>query len=202
MSTPRPGDEGAPTNPSVYLAPLKPRPMVEMPAMATLAAELLRTPHAMLQLAPDEAALVVGQMGLIDFPAGTTLFREGDDTRSSHMLLLLEGEVQVDTAAAGEPDVVAISVLGPGNIIGEMSLLDGAPRSASCTAITAVRAAGLGRRGLERLIEEQPRVAAKLMVGLAKRIADRLRALGHQVQMYAQLAGRLQAELDAARSRR
>jgi CRP-like cAMP-binding protein len=198
----RSGDDGAtPTSPSVYLAPLKPRPLVEMPALATLAAELLRTPHAMLQLAPDEAALVVAHMGLIDFPAGTTLFREGDDTRSSHMLLLLEGEVQVDTAASGEPDVVAISVLGPGNIIGEMSLLDGAPRSASCTAVTAVRAAGLGRRGLERLIEEQPKVAAKLMVGLAKRIADRLRALGHQVQMYAQLAGRLQAELEAERGR-
>jgi CRP/FNR family cyclic AMP-dependent transcriptional regulator len=166
------------------------RPLVEQPSLALRAVELLRTPQALLPLGPAEAGHVVAQMGLVHFAAGTTVLREGDGSRPDFMLLLLEGEVEVDTGASGLPDRVALAVLGPGSIIGEMSLLDGTPRSATCTAVGAVLAAGLSRQGLERLIDEQPRAAAKLMMGLAQRMADRLRGLGDQVQMYAQLADR------------
>jgi CRP-like cAMP-binding protein len=74
--------------------------------------------------------------------------------------------------------------------MGEMSRIDGAPRSAQCTALGPVLAAGLSRRGLEQLIDEAPRAAAKLMTGLAQRMADRLRALGQQGQMPRHIAPR------------
>ena len=45
-------------------------------------------------------------------------------------------------------------------------------------AVTPVQAAGLARRGLERLIDEHPKVAARLMVVLAQHMAERLRAAG------------------------
>ena len=175
------------------------RPLAEFPALANAATDLIGTPQTLLPLNPWEASAVVAQMGLLHFPAGSLVLREGDDSRSEFLLLILEGEIQVDTAASGAPDVVAIAVLGPGSIIGEMALLDGAPRSATCTAMVAVRAAGLSRRGVEQLIEQHPRVAAKLMMGLAQRMADRLRGLGQQVQMYAQIAARQQTELDRLR---
>lgn len=159
------------------------RPLAESPLLAERAAELLVTPQTRLPLAAAEAAQVVAQMGVIHFPAGATLIREGDGLRTGHLLLLLEGEVQVQTEQA------PISVLGPGSIVGEMSLIDGAPRSAECTAIGPVLAAGLSRRGLEQLIDEHPRTAAKLLLGLAQRMADRLRALGQQMQMLARLGG-------------
>ena len=177
------------------------RPLADSPALLSLAAELIRIPQALLPLTPAEAALVEGHMGVLDFPAGATLLREGEESRSAHMLLVLEGQVNVDTRGGGRPDVVAVSVLGPGSIVGEMTLLDGAPRSASCTAVGPVCAATLSRKGLERLVEMQPGVACKLLVGLAQRMADRLRALGAQVQMYAQLAARHKAELDELRHR-
>ena len=79
---------------------------------------------------------------------------------------------------------MTISVLGPGNIIGEMGLLDGSPRSATCIASPAVQAGGLSRKALERLIEDNPQVGAKLMTGLAKRLAERLRAMSEQIGMY------------------
>lgn len=176
------------------------RPITEQPALAERACELLCTPHAMAQLAPVEASLVVAQMWLIPYPAGAVVFREGEQGKSAHLLLLLEGEVGVDTTASGRPDVVAISVLGPGSIVGEMTLLDGAPRSATCTARSAVLAAGLSRMGLERLIAEHPRVAARLLVGLASRIAERLRALGEQIQFYAALAADQQREIERLRA--
>lgn len=165
--------------------------------MAERAIDYLRTPGALLQLNLPEAALLAAQMHLLSFPAGTVLFREGDNDSPTHMLLLLlEGSVSVDTSGSGAVDTVAISVLGAGSIIGEMTLLDGAPRSASCTAIGPVLAAGLSRKGLEALLDEQPRVAAKLMVGLATRMADRLRALGEQIQFYARLAADKQREIE------
>jgi CRP/FNR family cyclic AMP-dependent transcriptional regulator len=163
------------------------RPLSDAPDLAERAADLLRTPGALLNLTPAEAACVVAQMRLLHVAAGVTLFREGDGQRPDHMLLLLDGEVSIDLAATGRPGPVAISVVGAGSVIGEMALLDGAPRSASCTTVSPVQAAALSRQGLETLIDLQPRAAAKLLVGLGARTAERLRALGDQLQMYAAL---------------
>jgi CRP-like cAMP-binding protein len=150
-------------------------------------------------LTPAEAALVASRMGLVSFPPGAMLMREGADSASGHMLLILEGEVSVDATSSSSPEALALSVLGPGDIIGEMALLDGAPRSASCTAASQVQAAGLTRKGLESLMAEHPVVAAKLVVVLATRISDRLRAVAQQVQMYAELAAQSSEELKRLR---
>ncbi|MFM2069065.1 MAG: cAMP receptor protein [Pseudomonadota bacterium] len=187
------------TNPTTGTLPRQ-RPLIENPVMAQRAAELLRTPQAVRQLEPAECAVVVSQMQLVYYPDGSTLFREGDESHSSYMLLVLDGWVSVDTGLPNGPDSIAVAVLGPGSIIGEMALLDGAPRSASCTANSPVQAAGLSRVGLERLLDENPRVAARLMVALATRISDRLRAMSKQLQMYGQITGSMQGELDRLRA--
>jgi CRP-like cAMP-binding protein len=181
--------------------PVSPRqkPLLDSPAIAQLATELMRTPHAVRQLDPMESAAVVAQMQLVYFPAGSVLLKEGDDNHSAYMLLILEGWVSVDTGTGSGPDGVEVAALGPGSIIGEMALLDGAPRSATCTATSAVQAAGLSRIGLERLIDDNPKVAAKLMVALATRISDRLRSLSKQLQMYSQITATLQNDLDKLR---
>jgi CRP-like cAMP-binding protein len=177
------------------------RPLSELPVLAEKAAGMLSHPKAVVHLTLPEARQVVARMGLVSFPPGTTLLREGAESASGHMLLLLEGEVSVDSEAAGGPQApLALSVIGSGEIIGEMALLDGAPRAVSCTAVSAVQAAGLSRKGLEELMAEQPVVAAKLVVVLATRIADRLRAVSQQVQLYAQMAAERSAELERIRS--
>ena len=169
--------------------------MANFEALAMRAAELLRTPKALWNLSPADATCVIAYMRLVHFDKGMTLMREGDETQVDYLLLLLDGDVSIETVVDGAPDAVAIAVLGPGSVIGEMALLDGAPRSASCIALSPVQAAGLSRKGLEQLIELHPQVAAKLLVVLASRIADRLRALGEQLQMYAKLSADLQAEV-------
>lgn len=174
--------------------------LADKPGLAQRAAALLATPQTMLPLTPDEAACVVAQMVLVHYPPHATVLREGEHQRGNHLLLILDGDVSVDTL--GEPAVQAIpiSVIGPGSIIGEMALLDGAPRSATCVAVSAVQAAGLSRQGLERLIAEHPQVAVKLLIGLATRISDRLRALADHLRLYARLTTTLQAELDRLRA--
>jgi CRP/FNR family cyclic AMP-dependent transcriptional regulator len=173
----------------------------ECPALLNQAVAILApdaSPRSALSLTPAEARLAVAEMRLVSCPPGTLLFREGERTRSDHMLLLLEGEVSVDTGLRAASESTSISVLGPGSMIGEMAMLDGAPRSASCTSVSAVQAAGLSRLGLERLLEQQPRVAAKMLALLAHVTSDRLRGLNEQLALYAQLNARLREEIDAS----
>jgi len=161
------------------------RAIAENPRLAARAAELLQGFRAFTRLDANDARTVVAYLREVSYSRGELLFRAGDSHASAHLLLLLEGEVAVDTGA-GLGDV-PIAVMGAGSVLGEMALLDGAPRSATCTAMSDVQAAGLARRGLERLIDEHPRVAAKLLVVLAQHMAERLRALDDQLRLYGQL---------------
>ena len=177
--------------------PWRTRAFDESPALLEQAVEMLSSAKSTLALTAAEAHLALAQMRLVSCSTGTQLFREGERTRSDHMLFLLEGEVSVDTGQGSPANMTSISVLGPGSMIGEMAMLDGAPRSASCTAVSAVQAAGMSRLGLERLLEQHPRVAAKLLAMVALVTAERLRALNEQLRLYAQLNTHLREEIDA-----
>ena len=180
---------------------LRTHPLADHPELARLAATLLRTSSATLDLSEDEARQVVAYLRLVHFPRGATLIREGDRSNTSFMLLVLHGDVSVDMADEGRPEALAVSVLGPGNLIGEMGLLDGAPRSATCRAVSEVQAAGLSRHDLQRLIDEHPKTAARLLVAISQRIGDRLRAMGEQLRLYARLTAAQQVEIDRLKTR-
>jgi CRP-like cAMP-binding protein len=181
---------------TVPAGPARTRPLAEIPALAELAAVLLRTRSALAEMADDEARCVVAYMRLLNFNAATPVFREGDASNTSYLLLVLTGEIRVEAAERIDGETLDISVLGPGNVIGEMGLIDGAPRSATCTAVSTVQAAGLSRKALDLMLVEHPKVAAKLMVALSTRMADRLRAMGEQLAIYARLAREMRRELD------
>ena len=178
---------------SAFLPPVSPAPrtraLAENPWLASRAVELLQSFQAFVGLSEDDARCVVPYLREVAYARGDLLFAAGDQSRSSYLLLLLEGEVSVDVGAPGAGDSVPISVLGAGSVLGEMALLDGAPRSATCTALSDIQAAGLSRRGLERLIDERPKIAAKLLVGLMQRLAVGLRALGEQLQLNRHVSG-------------
>src|SRR4051812_30539377 len=131
-------------------------------ASAELAATMLCAPTALMQLGPREARSIVAYMHPHRISAGTTFIREGDAERTDFMLLVLAGEVTVETIVVSRTAPITVTVLGPGSLIGEMGLIDGAPRSASCTALTNLRCAVLTRSSLNRLIENEPCTAAKL----------------------------------------
>jgi CRP/FNR family transcriptional regulator, cyclic AMP receptor protein len=163
------------------------RAISEVPRLAARAADLLQGYRAFVQLDAQDARTVVAYLREVSYAPGDVLFRAGDVQAGAHLLLVLEGEVTVETGTTLPGLEVPIAVLGAGSVLGEMALLDGAPRSATVTAVSQVQAAGLARRGLERLIDEHPKVAARLMVVLAQHMAERLRALDDQLRMYGQI---------------
>ncbi len=170
--------------------------------MAAKALHFLCENRASFALEQEEARCIVTYMRWVRYPPNSVLLLEGEDSRTSYMLLLLEGDVSVDTEASGRADRVAISVIGPGSLIGEMALLDGAPRSASCTAITSVQAAGLSHAGLELIASAHPKAAFKLMVYLARNTIGRLRLLSEQLHIYDQLNAALHQEINQLRMSR
>ncbi len=170
--------------------------VVEASSAAHRAAELLRAPTALMQLSEAEALAVVGFMQPRRLEPGTTVIRQGEADDNGFMVLVLDGEITVEKFQPNRRTPVTLGVLGPGSLIGEMALVDGEARSASCTASTAVRCAVLTRPALQALIAEQPATGAKLMTAVASRLAERLRESGQKLQVYAQLVQTLQQEIE------
>ena len=83
-----------------------------------------------------------------------------------------------------------------GQMIGEMGVLDGAPRSATCTAASDVTVAVLARDDLRRLMEQQPKVAARFLMAMSTRMADRLRETTRKLKSFSQVNRALQQELN------
>ncbi|MCF8150818.1 MAG: cyclic nucleotide-binding domain-containing protein [Burkholderiaceae bacterium] len=126
----------------------------------------------------DELEGLARYMRCYRTPAGTEIIREGDD--GDFMLLLLDGSVEiVKKDVRGSAQVMGSA--GPGKTLGEMSLIDGAPRFASCVALDTVEIAVIDRDGLSRIIAEEPRIGVKLLMELLMLLNQRLRSISGQL---------------------
>ena len=162
------------------------------------AAALLITEGALVELSAADAREVVSYMRPERIKAGEVVIREGESTRNDFMALVLDGEVTVENSVAAAHDSMVVSILGPGGLIGDMGIIDGGPRSATCTASTDLALAVLTREALTQLMDTHPSVAARLLLAMSKRIADHLRETNRKLMTFAQVSKALQQELDAA----
>ena len=105
---------------------------------------------------------------------GQILIREGD--AGEEMFLVRRGIVVVSKAVTGPVEQV-LTRMGPGEFFGEMSLFDGAPRSATIQADAGADVAllVLDRASLESLIDASPRAAASFFHALVQVFIERLR---------------------------
>jgi CRP/FNR family cyclic AMP-dependent transcriptional regulator len=94
----------------------------------------------------------------VRYPALTRIVRKGD--RGDAFYAILEGRARVT-----EVEVV----LGPGDVFGELALLDGKPRSLTVEAETDVLALRIGRSEFLRVLKDEPSVSLKLLQELAGR---------------------------------
>ncbi len=163
--------------------------------MADLAAELLIAPTAMMQLTLAEAQQVVRYMQPQIIEQGTVFIREGDTSDTGFMMLLLDGEVTVETLVVSRVEPIILTVQGQGSLLGELGMIDHSPRYASCTATTPLLCAILTREALQLLMEENSLIAAKLLLAVALRVAERLRENTDKLKMYVQLTQAMQEEI-------
>jgi CRP-like cAMP-binding protein len=102
---------------------------------------------------------------------GEVLFREGD--RGDSLFVLLEGQAEVlKQDKAGQPR--SLATLGQGSVVGEMSLLSSAPRSATVRAATAVRLLRIDEPSFTGLLKTDSLGALKMVANLALVMSRRL----------------------------
>ena len=106
---------------------------------------------------------------VIEVPAGTVLARTG--TPGEEFFLILDGSARVEVAPRKR------SRLEPGQYFGEMSLLDGGPRSASVTAETPLRLLVIKRRDFTTLLKEAPELTQSVLATLSRRVRQAEAAL-------------------------
>jgi EAL domain-containing protein (putative c-di-GMP-specific phosphodiesterase class I) len=110
---------------------------------------------------------------LMHLPAGDLLFREGDPPTTA--FILEDGQVEIRATQRGRP--VVLAVLGPGAIIGEMAVIDDAPRTATAAALSDCRLRVLDRTQIaERIAASDPIIRA-LLQGTLQRYRSALSAL-------------------------
>ena len=121
---------------------------------------------------PAEVRLLAHFMNVHRAPAGTEILREGDG--GDFMFLIIEGTVEVRRHDRwGAPQ--AIAVVDPGKTLGEMSMIDGEPRFATCTAVEETTFAIIARDSMVKIILEAPALGAKLLIKLVTLLSTRLR---------------------------
>jgi len=121
---------------------------------------------------PTEVRLLSHFMNVYKADSGAEVIHEG--AGGDFMLLVLEGKVEVRKQDRwNRPQVIA--VVDAGKTLGEMSMIDGEQRFATCVAIEPTMVAVLDRENLARIIVEQPLLGAKILMELVLMLSQRLR---------------------------
>lgn len=102
---------------------------------------------------------------VVEVPAGKTLARDAEV--GNEFYLILQGTARVEVAGGRR-----VRRLGPGDFFGEMSLIDGKPRSATVVAETPMQLLVIHRRAFWRLLTEIPHLNYKIMVTLSERVRE------------------------------
>jgi CRP/FNR family transcriptional regulator, cyclic AMP receptor protein len=154
------------------------------------AAEALRRSPLFGRLDDPALAEVAGRMARRRYRKGEVVFHEGDPGDALH--LVLSGRVKIGRVSAGGDETIVTSI-GPGETFGELVLLDGAPRSATATALEPTETLVLGRPAFAGLVDRGHDFRWALLGGIAqhqRRLTDQL-AEAH----FLDLAGRLARQL-------
>ena len=131
--------------------------------------ELLRTVSLFRGLRDRELERISALADIIDLPADRRIMSQGE--RGAEMLVLVSGTAHI------ERDGESLGDRGPGEVLGEIALLDGGPRTATVTLTEPSRLLVLARREFQTLLDEFPEVRLQIL----ETVAHRLRSLDHSV---------------------
>jgi CRP/FNR family transcriptional regulator, cyclic AMP receptor protein len=126
-------------------------------------------------LSEDEVAHLRARGVVRRFPRGDALFHERQE--SDRVMLLTEGRVKIASISEDGRETV-LAFRGPGEVLGELSAIDGLPRSAGVTAVDPVVALVVPARAFRAFLERSPRASLWILERLVARLreADRKRA--------------------------
>ncbi len=133
--------------------------------------ELLRKIPLFSRLSQRQLNAVARHVDEVQIRKGAVLAKQG--TQGLEAVIIVDGRARV------EGDGKAIAELTAGDVVGEMSVIDGKPRSATVIAETPMNLLVLHRRDFMSLLETVPGLQRKLLVTLCERVRQADQALTH-----------------------
>ena len=130
------------------------------------------------RLEPDELDRLVAYMRLIRHPARTVLFRKGDP--GSNMMVVVRGRVKVCSHSEDGKELV-LNLINPGEVFGEIALLDGADRTADAVTDGECVLVVLERRDFVPFLRTHPEACMKLCEALCQKLRQTSELLEHSL---------------------
>jgi CRP/FNR family transcriptional regulator/CRP/FNR family cyclic AMP-dependent transcriptional regulator len=141
---------------------------------------LLRRAGIFAELPDDDVAALAKLTRVAVYPAGDEIVEEGAefDEEADGIFVLVDGAVEVRIGMQNGSDGRLLVQLGPGEFFGEMSLLDGRPRSATVIATEETQCLVLHRWDFLRELRKNPEIGVAMLSVLSGRIRATNEALG------------------------
>ena len=140
--------------------------------------EVIRKAPLFTALDDVAAASLLANMVSVKISKGSILFAEGDE--GDQLYVIAEGKLKLGTSS-GDGRENLLSILGPGEMFGELSLFDPGPRTSTATAVTDAKLLSLGQEKLLPWLAENPKVSLQLLARLAQRLRRTNEAVGDLV---------------------
>ena len=116
---------------------------------------------------PSAVSALTKQLQPVDFPRGHTVFAEGEP--GDRLFIIISGKVKIGRRSPDGRENL-LTIMGPSDMFGELSIFDPGPRTSSATTITEVRAVSMDRDALRAWIADRPEIAEQLLRVLARRL--------------------------------
>jgi len=116
---------------------------------------------------PAAVSALIADMETATFPRGTTIFEEGEP--GDRLYIIIEGKVKLARHAPDGRENL-LSVMGPSDMFGELSIFDPGPRTSSAVCVTEVTAATMNSEMLKQWIDNHPEISQQLLRVLARRL--------------------------------
>lgn len=129
--------------------------------------EMLRKSFLFRNLAAGHLEKIAELARVLTLPAQHVVFEKTD--AGEEMLVVLSGRLKISVANREGREIV-LGTLGPGEIFGEIAMLDGCGRSATATTLTPCELLGIHRKDFMPFLEQNPKAAADLITVLALRL--------------------------------
>lgn len=134
----------------------------------------------------DQLEIVADHIDFYEMDPGEILFKEGD--KGDSVYFIIEGELDIIKEALSANkigvDKVVISTITKGRSIGEMSVIDNIPRSATVMARTNVKLVTLSRNSFESILDKHPKTGNQILKGIALLLSLNLRKASSRLAEY------------------
>ena len=129
----------------------------------------------------EELKVVARHMNIVELEEGETLIKESD--KGNYICFIVEGSLEVAKKSVSGGEVL-LATLRRGQSIGEMSVIDDHPRSATVSAREKTTLYILSKSAFDLILEKHSKIGVKLLKGIARLLSYNLRKTSNRLTKY------------------